>query len=196
MNDQTLFCYQSATFEENILVLADDFTPINITGYTFIGAIRKDTYSVNESANLIINIVSATNGQANMYLDSINTANLVEGSYLYSVEMKDLSNNWYNITQGTFIVVPSATVQQPTPAPVYPLVLNDTFYALAGQNSFYLSFAPANTSNVTIIYNNVTLANSNTIYTLNGEVLVFANSANQGDVIVATTTLPVGPNAA
>jgi hypothetical protein len=190
MATRTLFAYQGCDLETNIQLVADDGTYINVANYTFNGVVRQNPFSNYPTADLLVSAYDAPNGNTSVVLSAANTANILTGSYIYTVT--GTTNNITTLLlQGSLIVLPSAGVTQPLPPNTYPQILNDEFYALAGQNSFYLSFAPANTSNVTIIYNGVVQANSNTIYTLTGDILVFVNSANQGDLIQATTTIPV-----
>jgi hypothetical protein len=190
MATQTLFVTQGTDFSTSMVLYNDYGTAINVANYTFAGAVRQNPYSNYPSANLKITVVDAANGNSIISLDAANTANMGIGSYIYSV-VANTGTNTALLLSGDFIVGPSALVTQPLPANVTNQVLDDTFYALSGQNSFYLSYTPANTSNVTIIYNNVMLPNNVNVYTITGQVLIFANSAAQGDVIQANENVSV-----
>jgi len=187
MSTQTLFVNQGTDFSTNLILTADDGTPINAGNYVYAGSIRQNPFSVQVSANFITTINDAANGNVSFSIPASNTANIAFGTYVYTITQ--FNGNTTNVLlSGEFIVLPSALVEQPLPPNVTPTFLDDTFYALSGQNSFYLSYEPANTANVLIVYNSTPLVNSSTIYTLTGNILVFANSANQGDVIQAIET--------
>lgn len=191
MATQTLFIIQGTDFSTDLKLLADDGTAINVAGFVFKSAIRQNPYSNYPSANLLITATDAPNGNISLSLGAANTANLGYGSYIYTVTSKDTTNITSVLMEGDLIVSPSALVTQPLPANVTPQIIDDVFFALQGQNSFYLSYVPANTSNVMITYNSTPVANSITTYTINGKVLMFANNATQGDIIEAKEVIPI-----
>jgi hypothetical protein len=190
MSTKTLFVYQGADFSSDMQLLNDNGTAINVANYAFTGVVRQNPYSNFPAANLKIVAFDAANGNTMITLDAANTANIAYGSYLYTI-IANTGNGIVQLLSGDFIVLPSAVVTQPLTPNVVNQVLDDEFIALQGQNSFYLSYAPANTSNVVIFYNRVQQPNSNAIYTLTGQVLVFVNSANTGDLIQAKENVSV-----
>jgi len=190
MATRTLFITQGCDFNTNLHLLNADDTPINVASYIFSGAIRQNPYSNFPAANLNINVFDAGNGNSNVTLDAANTANMSLGSYIYSV-VANTGNVKVLLLSGDLIVGPSALVTQPLPANVVNQVLDDYFEALSGQNSFYLSYTPANTSNIQIVYNGANVANQITTYHITGQILIFANSAAQGDIIQAKENVPV-----
>jgi len=190
MASQTIFVTQGTDFSSDLTLQNDDGTPVNIAYYVFTGAVRQNPFSNYPAANLNVTINDAVNGNSTISVNAAVTANMPYGSYIYNI-LAYTGSITIPILNGDFIVLPSATVAQPLPPNVVPLFLDDTFYALQGQNSFYLSYAPDDTANVVVIYNGVAENNSPAIYTITGNILVLANSANQGDVIQVMETANV-----
>lgn len=187
---KNLFITQGCDFSTNLQLLKADGTPVNVASYVFAGAVRQNPYSNFPTANLNINVFDAANGNSNITLDAANTANMGIGSYIYTV-VANTGSQTVVLQAGNLSVSPSALVTQPLPANVVNQILDDYFEALSGQNSFYLSYTPANTANIQIVYNGANVANSITTYTITGQVLIFANSAKQGDIIQAKENVPV-----
>ena len=104
-----LYIDQGADFETNLDLLADDGTSINISGYSFSSQIRKSYYSANATANLVIVITDAANGNTLVTLDSANSANIFPGRYVYDVRMKDSSNTITRVVEGIITVTPQVT---------------------------------------------------------------------------------------
>lgn len=100
---------QGATFESNLDLVNDDGSVINVTNYVFSGQIRKSYYSTSTTANLILNIVDAANGNVNIYLSAATTANIKAGRYVYDVKMKDTTNTVTRIVEGIITVTPQVT---------------------------------------------------------------------------------------
>jgi len=100
---------QGTTFESSLDLVADDGTAINVAGYVFSGEIRKSYYSSNSTANLIITISNAANGNVLITLDAANTANITPGRYLYDVKMIDTANTVTRIVEGIITVTPQVT---------------------------------------------------------------------------------------
>ena len=100
---------QGADYETTFDLVADDGTPVNITGYVFTGQIRKSYYSTNPTANLVITILNAVNGNTTISLGAANTANIVAGRYVYDVKMKDSSNVTTRVVEGIITITPQVT---------------------------------------------------------------------------------------
>jgi hypothetical protein len=100
---------QGATFESTLDLVADDGNPINVAGYVFSGEIRKSYYSSNATANLVISISNAANGNVMITLDAANTANIAPGRYLYDVKMIDTQNTVTRVVEGIITVTPQVT---------------------------------------------------------------------------------------
>ena len=100
---------QGTDFETTFDLIGDDGEPIDITGYTFSGQIRKSYYSTNPTANLSITIVSAVNGNTIIRLNAANTSNIISGRYVYDIKMKDTSNLVSRVVEGIVTVTPQVT---------------------------------------------------------------------------------------
>jgi hypothetical protein len=104
-------------FATTIDLIADDGTPINITGYAFNSQIRKSYYSVNAAATLMVSVVDGANGLASITLDAPNTSIIFPGRYVYDVLMIDNNNVKSRVLQGIVTVTPQVTFG---PAAGYP----------------------------------------------------------------------------
>lgn len=100
---------QGTDFSTTLDLIADDGSPIDITGYTFKGQIRKSYTSANATANLVITITDAANGNTEITIDSANTSNISFGRYVYDVIAKDTSNTTSRIVEGIVTVTPRVT---------------------------------------------------------------------------------------
>jgi hypothetical protein len=126
MSKQTLFCPQGTDFSTSLTLTNDDGTFINVASYIFGGVVRKNYYSTNPSANLNIVKSDAANGSILAQLDSANTANLEQGTYLYTIQ-QSVANVASIMLDGMFIVTPSVLMTQPTPqTTLFPQVLPNT----------------------------------------------------------------------
>jgi len=118
MAKQQLFCPQGTDFSTSVTLTADDGTAINVAGYVFGSAIRKNVYSDNASAQFVITTPDAPNGNVQIALTAANSANLEQGSYLYTVQMCSTANITSVLLDGIFNVIPNVILQQPTPSTV------------------------------------------------------------------------------
>ena len=100
---------QGADFETTFDLVADDGTPVDITGYIFTGQIRKSYYSTNPTANLVITILNSVNGNTKISLGSSNTANIISGRYVYDIKMKDSMNVTTRVVEGIVTITPQVT---------------------------------------------------------------------------------------
>lgn len=124
---QDFWCGQGTDFSSTINLTNDDGSKINIAGYLFTGIVRKNFYSQNPSANLIVSITDAANGVANVTLDRANSANMENGSYRYTVLQIDATNKASILLEGFFYVTPSAMLMQPVnSSAIFPQVLPNT----------------------------------------------------------------------
>ena len=112
---QDLFCPQGTDFTTSLDLVADDGTGINVAGYVFNGVIRKNYYSANAAANLVITVTDTANGNATVGLSAAASANLEYGAYRYTVQMKDASNVTSTLLEGDFNIIPSVINTQQTP---------------------------------------------------------------------------------
>ena len=115
MSKQNLYVQQGADFSTSLNILADDGTAINVAGYLFGGSIRKHVYSANVSAVLSISVPDSANGVVSVGLSGAASSNLEQGSYLYTVNMKDTSNTVTRILDGQLNISPSVITNEPVP---------------------------------------------------------------------------------
>ena len=100
---------QGATFESTLDLVDDAGQPINVTGYSFSGQIRKSYYSSTPTANLSISVSDQANGNLIISLSPTLTANIAAGRYVYDVKMVDTSNTVTRIVEGIITVTPQVT---------------------------------------------------------------------------------------
>ena len=100
---------QGATFNVDIDLTEANNAPINVTGYTFSSSIRKSYYSSRVTANLVVTIQNAANGNVKLSLAAANTANIKAGRYLFDVKQVDTSNVTSRVVEGIISVNPQVT---------------------------------------------------------------------------------------
>ncbi len=100
---------QGATFSVDIDLSEANSTPINIAGYTFSSSIRKSYYSYKVTANLVVSVQNAANGNLSLSLAAANTANIKAGRYLFDVKQIDNSNVTSRVVEGIITVNPQVT---------------------------------------------------------------------------------------
>jgi hypothetical protein len=100
---------QGTDYETTLDLIGDDGSPINVAGYTFKSQIRKSYYSSNATANLVISITNAANGNTKITLSAANSANIPAGRYVYDVRMKDAANSTTRVVEGILTVTPQVT---------------------------------------------------------------------------------------
>ena len=104
-----LYIDQGTDFTTTFDLIADDGSPINITGYTFKSQIKKSYYSANVTANLAVTIIDSSNGNTIISLDAANTANIFPGRYVYDVKMVDTTNTTTRILEGIVTITPQVS---------------------------------------------------------------------------------------
>ncbi len=185
MATQTLFITQNTDFALELQLLNDDSTVINIANYAFGGVVKPNPWSY-ANVPLTIIVTDAANGNIVVSLNAATTGNMAYGTWMYSLSQYSPANLTLQLLNGDLIVNPNPQIVQPSPV-LPPRTYTDYFLCeFIGQTKFFLSYIPANTSNVTIVYNAVVQPNSNTIYVLTSNELVFANGCNVGDQIQAS----------
>lgn len=100
---------QGADFQTTVDLIADDGSPIDITGYTFAGQIRKSYYSNSATANLVISVINAVGGNTLVTLSADTTSNIPAGRYVYDIKMVDSANTTTRVVEGIVTVTPQAT---------------------------------------------------------------------------------------
>lgn len=100
---------QGTTFNVDIDLTEANSSPINISGYTFSSSIRKSYYSSRVTANLVVTITNAANGNLALSLAAANTSNIKAGRYLFDVKQIDTSNVTSRVVEGIITVNPQVT---------------------------------------------------------------------------------------
>ena len=96
---------QGSTYSITITIDDENGDPINVSGYTSRGQIRKH-YT---SSNSVSFTTSLANGELSLSLTSSQTTNIVAGRYVYDIELIDGSNNVTRILEGIVTVTPEVT---------------------------------------------------------------------------------------
>jgi hypothetical protein len=98
---------QGATFSANIQFLDTSKNPISLAGYSVRSKMRT-SYDTANAAILTANVVNATTGNVNLFLDSANTSLLPQGRYVYDVEAY-AGNTVVRIVEGSITVMPGVS---------------------------------------------------------------------------------------
>jgi len=101
-----IYVDQGTTFTTYLNVSGTNEAPIDLTGYTFLGQIRK-WYTSSSAVNFNINTVNGpSNGVIEISLDANTTTTLDYGRYVYDVKMTDTGGNVTRIVEGILTVNP------------------------------------------------------------------------------------------
>jgi len=100
---------QGTDLSYNLDLTQDDGSPLDVTGYIFTSSIRKSYYSANATANLVVTIVDAANGNVTLTMNAATTTNIKAGRYLFDVKQKDTANLSTRIVEGIITVLPQVT---------------------------------------------------------------------------------------
>lgn len=108
-NQVELFCDQGTDFSFTLDIANDDGTPVNVAGYTLTSAIRKSYYSTNATANMVVTVLTAANGNLQLSMNSATTTNIKAGRYLYDVKMVSDANVTSRVMEGIITIYPQIT---------------------------------------------------------------------------------------
>ena len=89
-------------FSQEFTMTNPDMSPVNITGYKFVGKLMKHPSSVDavtstrdlrtqKYVSFICNVIDGMRGVYNIYLPAKSTQNIPEGKYVYNVVAKDVN---------------------------------------------------------------------------------------------------------
>ena len=78
---------QGSDFSESFTFQQEDGTPINFSGYSIRGQIRKSIQSDVPSLTLAAAIIDPVNGVISLSLTNTQTKNIEAGEYIYDVEI-------------------------------------------------------------------------------------------------------------
>ena len=99
---------QGSSFESTIDITDSENNPVNLTGYTFRGQIRK-TYASTTSVSFTITSTTPTGGSINLVLSAAQTSGIKAGRYLYDVEIISSTNIVTRVIEGQIEVTPRVT---------------------------------------------------------------------------------------
>lgn len=99
---------QGATFSTTVNVEDAYNEPINLSGYSASGMMRKSYYS-NTSYNFDTEVTGTANGEITMSMSSANTSILSAGRYVYDLIINDGANTITRVVEGIVSVLPSVT---------------------------------------------------------------------------------------
>jgi hypothetical protein len=102
-----LFIDQGTTYATKLVLNDADGVPVNLTGFSAAGQIRKH-YSSSNAVSFSITLSPST-GTVVLDLSANTTANLVAGRYVYDVELTDTSGRISRIIEGIVTVSPNVT---------------------------------------------------------------------------------------
>jgi len=100
---------QGTTFSSSVDLTNDDGSPIDVTNYSFVCQIRKSYYSSNATANLVVTVSDAANGNITLGLDAANTANIRAGRYLYDLKMNTDDDRTIRVLEGIITITPQVS---------------------------------------------------------------------------------------
>ena len=112
-----LICKQGTTWEFYVTLEDEGGNPIDLTGYTGRGQIRKDYTSENATASFTVSIDSPKDGKVKILLDAETTSSIEAGhsykdeksKYVYDIEIEDSNKYVTRILEGIIMVSPEVT---------------------------------------------------------------------------------------
>jgi hypothetical protein len=104
---KNLNLYKGSTFEEIFNYVDSLKNPIDISAYQARSQMRRSYYAAN-SVVFSAEITDSSNGKIKLNLDHNISANIVDGRYVYDLEIYD-ANTVVRIFEGLVTVYPEAT---------------------------------------------------------------------------------------
>jgi hypothetical protein len=104
---QNLYVDQGATFTETIQLLDDEGLPLNLSGYTGSGKMRKHYTSSNVAANIAVSVFDTT-GTLKLDMTANVTGAIASGRYVYDVEIVNVDGT-IRALEGIVTVTPQVT---------------------------------------------------------------------------------------
>ena len=102
-----LFIDQGATYATKLVLNDPNGAPVDLTGYSAAGQIRKH-YTSSNAVSFSVSL-NANTGSVVLSLTANNTSSLAAGRYVYDVEMTDTAGRISRIIEGTVTVSPNVT---------------------------------------------------------------------------------------
>lgn len=104
---KNLVVYKGSTFTEDLVYIDSLKNPIDISAYSARSQMRRSYYSAN-AVVFTADITDASNGKITLNLDHNISSNIVDGRYVYDVEIYN-SNSVIKIFDGLVTVYPEVT---------------------------------------------------------------------------------------
>lgn len=105
-----IFLDQGNYFSTTLNVTDVNGDPLNLSGYTVSGQIRRSYYSSNVTASFTSSVSDANNGILLLQLNSATTANIAPYRYVYDVVVTETATgNKTRVVEGILSVTPSVT---------------------------------------------------------------------------------------
>ena len=98
----TMTIYQGTTFKRSFQI-KEDSTILDITGYSFEGAMAQN-YHTSTTTSFTTAITDAADGTFTISLTDTQTAGLTAGRYVYNVKMTDTATDKTQLLHGEIIV--------------------------------------------------------------------------------------------
>lgn len=102
-----IYIDQGSTFSTTVTITGTDGDPIDLTGYTGAGQMRK-SYTSSTAYNFTI-AVGNTSGVITLSMTANATANIAGGRYLYDVELTSNTGLISRVLEGIATVNPNIT---------------------------------------------------------------------------------------
>lgn len=99
---------QGSDFTSSVTVEDVAGNPMNLTGYTASGQIRKTYYSTT-AIDFTASVTSAANGLITIELDKDTTKTMKPGRYVYDLEIESSGGTVTRVVEGQLEVMPSVT---------------------------------------------------------------------------------------
>lgn len=104
-----LLIEQGTDFTTSLTVNDSAGTPVNLTGYTGAGQIRKH-YSSNTATTIAVSFsADRTTGIVTLTVGRSLTGNMAYGRYVYDVELTNSSNTRSRLVEGIATITPEVT---------------------------------------------------------------------------------------
>jgi hypothetical protein len=99
---------QGTDFETTIDISGSDGNPVNLTGYTIAGQVRK-AYTSSTAYNFIASVTFPETGTVNIQLTNASTSNMKAGRYVYDVEMTSPAGVKTRVIEGILEITAEVT---------------------------------------------------------------------------------------
>jgi len=99
---------QGTTFTTYLALTDSNNNPLDLTGSTALGEIRK-WYTSSNSVSFNITIPQPNTGYIYISLDANTTAAMTDGRYVYDIKTIDYANNVSRVVEGILTITPQVS---------------------------------------------------------------------------------------